>query len=89
MPLLITICLVLSGFGAVAISEKAENDYGEYDLVIIAPSKFVNNLQKLVDHKNSLGVNTKLKTTEEIYDNFTGVDKPEQIKYFIKYATET
>lgn len=89
MPLVLAICLVLSGFGAVAISENAENDYDEYDLVIIAPSKFTDDLRKLVDHKNSIGVNTTLKTTEEIYDNFTGVDKPEQIKYFIKDAMET
>ncbi|UCD14389.1 MAG: peptidase C25 [Thermoplasmatales archaeon] len=61
----------------------------KYDLVIIAPSKFADDLQRLVDHKNSLGVNTTLKTTEEIYDNFTGVDKPEQIKYFIKDAIES
>ena len=61
----------------------------EYDMVIIAPSKFKILLQKLVNHKNSFGVDTVLKTTEEIYDEFDGVDKPEQIKYFIKEAIET
>ncbi|MCX6668174.1 MAG: C25 family cysteine peptidase [Euryarchaeota archaeon] len=63
-----------------------------YDLVIIAPSKFSGDLQKLVDHKISKGVTTILKTTDGtggIYNEFTGVDKPEQIKYFIKYAIET
>jgi len=60
-----------------------------YDLVIIAPSKFSNELQRLVTFKNSKGVKTILKTTEDIYNEFTGVDKPEQIKYFIKYAIET
>ena len=61
----------------------------EYDLVIIAPSSFENDLQRLVEHKNNFGIKTILKNTEEIYDEYTGVDKPEQIKYFIKDALET
>ena len=61
---------------------------GEYDMVIIAPSVFSSTLQKLVDHKNNVGVKTILKTTEEIYQEYQGVDKPEQIKYFIKNAIE-
>jgi hypothetical protein len=60
-----------------------------YNLVIIAPKSFEKALQPLIDHKNSHGVATVLKTTEDIYNEFTGVDKPEQIKYFIKYAIET
>jgi hypothetical protein len=37
-----------------------------------------------------VGVQTLLKTTEEIYDEYPeGRDKPEQIKYFIKDAIET
>ena len=60
-----------------------------YDLVIIAPRIFKPYLQRLVDHKNDIGVKTFLKTTEEIYAEHTGVDKPEQIKYFIKDAIET
>jgi len=60
-----------------------------YDMVIIAPSKFSGTLQKLIDHKNAHGINTTLKTTEDIYNEYTGVDKPEQIKYFIKDALET
>lgn len=60
-----------------------------YNMVIIAPSKFSSALQKLVNHKNSKGVKTLLKTTEDIYKEYTGRDKPEQIKYFIKDAIET
>ncbi len=59
-----------------------------HDLVIIAPRKFSRTLQPLIDHKNEFGVDTVLKTTEEIYREFDGVDKPEQIKYFIKHAKE-
>ncbi|HIH28281.1 MAG TPA: peptidase C25 [Thermoplasmata archaeon] len=60
-----------------------------YDLVIITPEKFSSEVQRLVDHKNSRGVQTTMKTTEDIYDEYTGRDKPEQIKYFIRYALET
>jgi hypothetical protein len=59
-------------------------------MVIIAPSVFSDDLQRLIEHKNSFGVKTILKTTEEIYvDGYQGVDKPEQIKYFIQDALET
>jgi len=61
----------------------------EYDLVIIAPQKFSRSLQKLVQHKNDNNVATILKTTEEIYDEYTGLDKPEQIKKYIQDAIET
>jgi len=57
-------------------------------MVIIAPELFSEDLQPLIDHKNIHGVQTFLKTTEEIYDNYAGRDKAEQIKYFIKDALE-
>ena len=62
---------------------------GEYDMVIITPSRFSGVLQKLVDHKNDNGINTTIKTTKEIYNEYDGLDKPEQIKYFIKYSLDT
>jgi hypothetical protein len=61
----------------------------EYNLAIIAPAKFSSQLQKLITHKNSMGISTMLKTTEDIYSQYTGVDNPEKIKYFIKDAIET
>lgn len=71
------------------LSSRSKTCYKDsYDMVIIAPSCFKRVLQKLVDHKNSIGVKTFLKTTEDIYREFKGRDKPEKIKYFIKYAKE-
>lgn len=61
----------------------------EYDLLIITPSEFTNELQPLIEHKNSFGVKTVLKTTEDIYVEYSGYDEAEQIKYFIKNALET
>jgi len=69
--------------------ERSASFQEEYDLVIIAPRKFSRILNKFVDHKNEIGIKTFLKTTEDIYKQFNGVDKPEQIKYFIKNAIET
>ncbi|MEA2054093.1 MAG: C25 family cysteine peptidase, partial [Candidatus Thermoplasmatota archaeon] len=68
---------------------KPSSTNGAYDMVIISPSVFSGELQRLVDHKNDHGVKTVLKTTDEIYSEYSGVDKPEQIKYFIKDAIET
>jgi hypothetical protein len=61
----------------------------EFDLVIITPEEFSADVQKLVDHKNAHNAPTFLKTTEDIYSEYLGTDKPEQIKYFIKDAIET
>jgi len=85
--------LVISGFYASAISIR--NPYlqsslslDEYDMVIIAPTEFFDVIQPLINHKNNYGVKTFLMTTEEIYNEYEGSDKPEQIKLFIKDAIE-
>jgi len=59
-----------------------------YDLVIIAPSEYSDSLQPLVDHKNSYGIETTIKTTESIFSEYEGYDEIEEIKYFIKDAIE-
>jgi len=59
-----------------------------YDLVIITPFSFKDNLTKLVTHKEKYNLKTNITTLEEIYDTFTGRDNAEQIKYFVKYAVE-
>lgn len=75
------------------IYEETKDNYivsedDSYDMVLITPKKFSLPLQKLVEHKNSHGVKTVLKTTENIYSEYPGRDKPEQIKYFIKDALD-
>jgi len=64
------------------------SDPDVYDLVIISPSIFSNNLTSLVTHKNSYGLKTNITLLEDIYDSYPGIDKTEQIKYFIKDAVE-
>lgn len=60
----------------------------EYDLVVIAPAEFSQNLQQLVSHKNNYGMATHLVTLQDIYNGYPGRDNPEKIKYFIKHAIE-
>ena len=65
------------------------NTSENYDMVIIAPEHFSNSLLPLIDHKNSVGVETFVKTTEEIYEEYIGRDEAEQIKYCILDFIET
>lgn len=60
----------------------------EFDLMVIAPRLFSGKLQRLVDHKEDMGVRTKLITTQEIYRTYEGRDRQEKIKYCIKEAFE-
>ena len=57
-----------------------------YDLLIIAPAEFSTALQPLVEHKNGIGIETKLTTLDEIPS--VGVDEQESIKYYVKDAIE-
>ena len=62
----------------------------EFDLVIIAPELFVDELEPLVTHKNSIGTEAYILTVEEIEADFTqGVDEAENIKLAILDAVET
>ena len=61
---------------------------GVYDLLIITPKNFLNLANKLSEHKQNIGIKTTVKTLSYIYDSYSGNDKPEQIKYFIKDAIE-
>lgn len=61
-----------------------------YDLLIIAPKTFRNELLPLVRHKNNIGVRTILVDLDEVYDRmfWQGRDEAEKVKYFIKAAVE-
>jgi hypothetical protein len=89
---ILIVILLINGFVAVSLSNAislSNITMGEYDMVIIAPNSFSDNIQPLIDHKNNMGIETFLKTTKEIYNEYQGRDKPEQIKYFIKDAIES
>lgn len=58
------------------------------DMVLITSEGFTDLLQPLVDHKSNHGIQINVKLTEEIYDEYPGVDEPEKIKYYIKESIE-
>lgn len=64
------------------------DDNSDYDLLIISPNEYTKNLQSLIKHKEEQNIKTKIITTEEIYEEFSGRDEAEQIKYCIKESIE-
>ena len=71
--------------------EPLDEDY--VDLLIISANDYVNDLQPLVDHKQDMGLRTKLVSLDDVYDNVfdfdvleNPIDKQEQIKYFLYEA---
>jgi hypothetical protein len=87
-----TIILLMLGTFAGAINYHGQaNSENHKDLLIIAPLKFQQTLQPLVDHKNTFGIETIMITMETILlDSHTikGRDDAEKMKYYIKYAIE-
>ncbi|MEF8879484.1 MAG: C25 family cysteine peptidase [Candidatus Thermoplasmatota archaeon] len=63
-------------------------DRDEKDLLILSPEEYSENLQPLVEHKEEIGIRTKLATLEEIDGNTPGIDAAEQVKYYIKESIE-
>jgi len=68
--------------------ERLNSFEDEYDLAIISPLEFSESLQPLIDHKESKGITTMIKTVEDIYSQYPGRDEAEKIKYFIYNASE-
>jgi len=60
----------------------------EYQLIVIGPDEFSDELAPLITHKIGRGVSAKFVGLNEIYTG-TGRDNQEKIKYFIKDAIES
>jgi hypothetical protein len=64
-----------------------------YDLILITSSDYTSTLTRLRDHKNSIGISTKIIDIQDIYHGTyfptEGRNQPEQIKYFLKNAYDT
>ena len=61
----------------------------QYNMLIITTEKFKDALQPLVEHKNSVGIRSKIETVEDIYEKYNGVADWEDVKLCIKDAYET
>jgi hypothetical protein len=78
-------CKIIINYEKMDITSFDDNIY---DLILISPSEFANNLTKLIEHKNSYNMKTTLVLLENIIEKYPGRDTPEKIKYCIKYAVE-
>ncbi|RLF26332.1 MAG: hypothetical protein DRN01_04965, partial [Thermoplasmata archaeon] len=85
LTMLIIISTVSSAINTNVVESKDYKPY-VYKLLIIAPKEYYNALQPLVNHKNNIGISTKLVALDEVYNRmyWYGRDNPEKIKYFIK-----
>jgi len=89
--LVFALIMIANGVGVFASPDgfiETQFYHDTFDMVIIAPDIFFTELQPLIVHKNTVGVDTFLKTTEEIYTEYHGRDDAETIKLFIKDAIE-
>jgi hypothetical protein len=64
----------------------------QYDLIVIGPSEFSDELAELITHKNNRGISTIFISLDDVYNGAYfpsfGRDDQEKIKYFIKDAIE-
>ena len=90
---IVLIIILMSGtFTSLATQDNiihSTQNNQEFDLLIIAPNDFKEEISKLITHKEDMGIKSIFKTTEDIYRVYAGEDKPEQIKKCIKEAIET
>jgi len=77
--------------GSSLLASPTENN--KYDMLILSPSRYLRGLQPLVDHKNSVGIKTKLISLNDIYSGKYfelseqySHDDQEKIKWFIYSA---
>ncbi len=72
----------------VCLSEQNNNGLSDvFDLLIVAPSEFNDALHLLVDHKNNVGIQSRIVNIDQI--NMPGCrDKQEEIKWYIKASIE-
>jgi len=91
--------MILPTLNAETTKNKLENQFFlngsddvnyAFSLLILTPKNFLRQLKPLYDHKNELGITTKMVTLREVYDQTSsGRDEAEKIKYFIKQAIES
>jgi hypothetical protein len=97
----ICICILLLSFPlisstplksnqSITIPKNQQTHNDTYDLLIITSSYYTSALARLKDHKDTIGISTKIIDIQGIYNGTyfprQGRNQPEQIKYFLKNA---
>jgi len=74
------------------LSNQNPSSRDEYELIVIGPDEFSDEIAPLITHKNGRGVSAIFVSLSDIYSGTyfpsTGRDNQEKIKYFIKNAIE-
>ena len=75
------------------VYKERSMEFGDkYDFLILCPSDYKNEMERLAEHKEKHGIRTIVVTLYEIYNSHyfpcNGKDDAEKIKYFIKNAVE-
>ncbi|MEM4258861.1 MAG: C25 family cysteine peptidase [Candidatus Thermoplasmatota archaeon] len=80
----------VNNFGNIPNIKISSSTNAIYQLLIVAPKVFIDELEPLVCHKQRMGISTRLVTLDEIYHQmyWHGRDQAEKIKYYIKTAIE-
>jgi len=93
----IIVLLLMSGINVIATGQQSPLKYNtslddHYDLLIITPTNFIDELIPLKNHKEQHELPTIIVTLDDIYNNTyfpsNGRDNPEKIKNFIKNALD-
>ena len=67
---------------------KQQSSRDQYELIVIGPDEYSDELAPLITHKIGRGISAKFAGLTEVYGG-TGRDNQEKIKYYIKDAIET
>ena len=92
---IVSLFLFSAGIGSsvqVSNQQPSSMTHDSYQLLIISPSDFTEELAPLVTHKNNMGLDTIIVTLDDIEsspETAQGQDLAEKIKYYIKYSIET
>ena len=98
ISLIIILFFITNSFSVFGFSLKKEysekqivkTDSNVYDMIVIYPSEYSEEIQPLIDHKNNLtpSLKTIALSTEYIFSTYQGRDDAEKIKYCIKNSIE-
>jgi len=88
LVLIISLILIVTNVSSINVETQEDENSEIYDLLIITPNEWINDITKLKNHKEKNNLKTKIVTLSEIYDvmYWEGRDDAEKIKYYIKNA---
>ena len=87
----VLLCLLFSLVGSSPLGARESTTASQYKFLIVTPVEFQEEIQRLADHKNSVGMETTVINLDEIQEHQAcgpGRDLAEKIKLYIKFSIE-